>query len=172
MLERIIQTQISPAISKNQKGFTLLELVVALSIMGIVAGVVIGVVAINARTANLVSSRTLARYDIRDAFQALRDDIQQISPGNIIYDGGNLNSHRLEFNDMDGNNILYLYSSGSVTRNGTAILSNVQQNPFSYLDQNLNITNVRENVLYIDVDLQVTYGNETVTLGDRFYVRN
>jgi hypothetical protein len=140
--------------------------------MGIISGVVISVLAMNARTVNMVSNQTLARYDIRDAMQILREDIQQIDPSNIIYDGGNLNSDHLEFNDIDGNHILYAYSANTITRNGTAILANVQTDPFTYLDQNLNVTNIRENVLYIDVDLQVNYASQTVTIGDRFYVRN
>jgi len=173
MLTKQHKQEKTDSIITGQSGFTLLELIVSITVMGIVAGVVIGVVALHARTVNIVSSRTLARYDVRQTLRILRDDVQQISPENLIYNGGDLTADQLEFTDLNANHIIYTRSNGGVfARNGTTLLNNVQQDPFTYRDINLNATNLREDVRYIDVSFDVLYGSQNVTIEDRFYVRN
>lgn len=161
-----------------QEGFTLIELVISIVILGILSLVTYGVIALNSRTFNSVKDNTLAYWDIRRAMQILRQDIQEIRPGNLIPEAnGTFSTARLSFRSLDGNTITYRKDGQYLQRkvnqqNWLTLLSGVQQNPFGFFDVNSVNTNNKNNVVFIQVILEAEQNSKTVALEDKFYARN
>jgi len=162
----------------SQQGLTLIELVISIVILGIISLVSYGVIALNARTFNSVRDNTLANWDVRRAMQILRHDIQEIRPQNLISEAdGSLSGARLRFTSLDGNTITYRKDGEYLQRrvnlqDWLTLVSGIQQNPFQYLNISSNSTNNKNNVVFIKVTLESVQGSKTVTLEDKFYVRN
>jgi prepilin-type N-terminal cleavage/methylation domain-containing protein len=77
---------------KKQDGFTLMEMVVAVAVVGILALVAYTVIYFNFDVINSVTNSTNSRWEIRDTLQKMRNDIQDMQvtqPGNSGDDHGN-----------------------------------------------------------------------------------
>ncbi len=176
-------------LTKNQIGFTVMELIVAIVIMGVLAGVGFGVIVLNVRTFNAINQNTVQRWDVRNAMQLLEHDIQMLHPDNLLGGGfGNGQGHaygalrnrgkKLYFTDIDGNTVRYrMDNSGNLERRigssgWTLILAHLTESPFQYLDIDENLTPNKDDILYIDVVLSQTVTGKNVTISERFYVRN
>jgi len=156
-----------------------MELAVAIVVAGIVSLFAIGIISMNARVFHQVESNTISHWDLRKSMRLLRTDIKMIRPQQIdanltLNSGGSL----LVFQDLNGNTITWQRSGGDHLQkkiNGGSwltLLSYMQQNPFRYLDQNLNVTTNMNNLAFIEVTLDTQRDGQTITLQDRFYVRN
>jgi len=163
---------------KQQEGFTLLEMVIALVILGIITLATMGIISVNARTFNSVKNTTAANWDLRKTLHAIRQDVQQISPPNLIYENnGQFSSAKLNFTDRNGTAVSYERSSNIFRRKVGAqawveLLTTMNKDPFSFLDINSNPTNNRNNVAFIEVSLQIPGDTQDITMDDKFYVRN
>jgi len=162
----------------EENGFTLLELVITIVIFGIISLFSLGVIAVNARTIVSVRGATTDNWDVRKAMQMLREDVQEIRPQNLFYNNnGNLPARRLKFTALDGTVITYrkqgdLFQRRAGSQPWVELLNTMTTNPFSYLDINSNSTNNRNDVVFIQVSIQAAGNVRTITLEDKFYVRN
>jgi prepilin-type N-terminal cleavage/methylation domain-containing protein len=160
---------------ENQKGFTLIEIIITIIIIGIVSSVAIGIVSICAESISRVSNSSRGQSDLRMVMRIIRSDFQKIKASKI--DSDHMDNDELFFKDIDGNDVNYQLTNSALQRqvnnnSWQTILTNVQQNPFTYLNQNLSSTTNRLNVKFINVSLEVNYNGNVKSLNDRFYLRN
>jgi prepilin-type N-terminal cleavage/methylation domain-containing protein len=162
----------------RQDGFTLFELAVTLTIFGVVALITYGIIGMNARTFEQVTTNTVGRWDIRKAMGILKQEVQRVNPDNLHSSSFGGGGHRLRFTDENGDDInIFRNNWGNVQiRRGSGawqtLVQNIQQNPFTYRDINLATTTVAANVVYIDVNLVQVVNGRTIQLQERLYVRN
>lgn len=162
----------------QENGYTVMEMVVTITIMGILFSIAFGVIVMQAQTTSRVMNSTNARWDVRKAMEIIRNDIQELDPSRIFgLNRGRNAGRRLFFRDENGVQIRYIRSGTRLRRREggggwSVLLNDVQQNPFRYLDIDLNVTGNEEDVRYIEVNLVIETEGITTALEDMFYVRN
>jgi len=68
----------------NEKGFSLVEMIVVLIIIGLISSIAYGVILLNAGTFKTLSTEISKRWELRNALRIMRQDFSQIDPANII----------------------------------------------------------------------------------------
>jgi len=176
---KLIRFSPNPDVLKKQQGFSLLEMVVGISIMGTLMLIAFGTFMLSAQTASRLMTETDLRWEVRKTMELMRNDIQRSSMAHYMEESnGKLSSTRLRFTDLSGTFIQYQRLNTQVLRrkNGgndwSTLLTGVAANSFAYFDADLNSVDERDDTSFIEVTLTVTNNNMTVTLRDRFYVRN
>lgn len=162
----------------KQEGYTLLELAVTLTIFGVVALITYGIIGMNARTFEQVTTNTVGRWDIRKTMGIIKQQVQGIDPTTLhpsSFAGGgrrlryvNEAGQTVNIRRTGGGNLQFRRGSGP----WTTMIRNIQQNPFTYRDINLATTTVAANVVYIDINLVQVVNGRTIQLQERMYVRN
>ncbi len=179
----------------RESGFSLVELIVVIIILGLVMGIAYGVILLNARTFGYLSDTIVSRWDMRKAMEVVRNDVQELNALSIY---SSLQSgNRLYFKTIDGHKILYIYANKKVMRATTGggwhggghgghhgwgkhyyggwnvLLDNVLKPPFLFLDRDMHTTTDINKLVYIKVQFEVqNKGQNTITLKDVFYLRN
>ncbi len=162
----------------KENGYTILELVTTITIMGILFSIAFGIIVLHARATATITNSTNARWELRKVMDIIRNDIQKMDPTQIF--GLNMGQNagmKLFFRDENGVQIRYM-KNGNMLRKSeggggwNVLLNDVQQNPFRYLDIDLNETGNADEVRYIEVNLVIETEGITTTLEDMFYVRN
>lgn len=169
--------QLSFKINKKwQRGFTLIEIIVVISIMGVVANVVAMMLyqAIRATSAQFTFSdtQTEARYSL----SRLTKEINRIrNHDDTLLDISNPN--QLSFTDTDGKIITYFVSNNQLMRREQSIAGetvtarsladSVTTLTFTYFDEDGEITTTTENVRLIKPS--VTF-NKTNKLGNNHLI--
>ncbi|HGY55826.1 MAG TPA: type II secretion system protein [Caldithrix abyssi] len=163
----------------RQKGFTILELVVVIAILGIFALISLSMVQMTSTTFQQVQANTIASWDVRTALRLLREDVKQIKPSYIDASATfGASGNKLVFTTVNAQQISWRKTTGGQLQrrvnsgNWLPVLTNLQSSPFIFLDKNLNVTAQTNNLVYIDVLLNVTQNGQQITVQDRFYVRN
>ncbi len=119
---------------EGTEGFTLMELVVVIVIMGILALVVTGITSFSARTFSRVFNSTQVRWELRNAMERLQRDFRRLSPDSLL----RIEPNRVTFYDIDHQYVDIQLARGELRRNGEVILKNVTNtNIFSYFNQNM-----------------------------------
>ena len=167
------------AVHNRESGFTLMELVVSIIILGILTLVGYGVIALNTNTFNMVNTNTIQRWDVRKAMQQLKNDCQMIRPQLLlsVSSGGN-KTNNLSFNTIDNNTISYRRNGSGMlqkkinTANWIDLVDHLTVEPFRFLDSNLSPTGTKADIKFIEVDLSRTENSKNFRLTEQFYVRN
>ena len=178
-------------VKKNESGFTLIELVAVIIILGLIMGIAYGVILLNARTFKFLSDNIVSRWDVRKTMDVIRKDVQELNAKNII--GPTLTPHngsKLYFKTLDGQKIMYHYNNKMLLRKvvgaghhigwgvGTLggwdiLLKNVLKPPFQFLDRDMNLTNDVNKLSYIKVRFVVDSGGKMpIIMENLFYLRN
>jgi len=160
----------------GQSGFTLIELVVSIVILGILSVLTYGIVAMNARTFKTVSDNTTAQWELRQTMSRIKRDLQMLEPA-LILGTGKLSSQALSFKTVDGHTMRFRRKGSQFERRWDTggwqvLLKNLRQDPFVYLDKDLNSTTDKQKLNYINIRLAVLLNGKTVTLNEKVYVRN
>lgn len=153
---------------KKENGFTLMELVVAMIILGIIGTVATIIIFNQTRTFNRVFNQTDAMYDTRKAIGIIRKDIQNLSVENIT----NMESGNFQYTDNDGNTVKYEVSGNNLLKNDNNILNGLNENPFTFLNAEKNLTASSDSVRFFQVRLSVTRNEESVLVEELIYARN
>lgn len=153
---------------KKPDGFTLMELVVTMILMGIIGTIVFTIMANQSMTFNRVFNQTDAIFDARKTMGILRTDIRNLDVENI----SKMESGDLQFNDDSGNLVKYEVSDGSLLRNGTSILDDLNENPFTFLNSDKDATGSTDSVRFFQIKLSVTRNNESVLVEEMIFARN
>lgn len=163
---------------KDQRGFTLIELVTTIVILGILSLFSYGIIVLNARTFNDIKNNTVDNWDLRRAMQLLKNDVQKIRPENLIMPkGNNFSSAQLQFKSMEGNVIAYRKNADSFQRRvdkdaWITLLNGLKKPPFSYLNLHSTPTNNKNEVVFIQASFRIEKEGRVIKLDDKFYVRN
>jgi len=154
----------------------LIELVIAIVILGIVSVLTCGIVVMNAQTFRTVTDNTVSRWDLRETLNKLKYDLREINPMNVLVKG-KLSGDALAFKTVDGhvlqfrvinNNLVRKYDTGG----WEVLIENLKADPFVYLDRKLNTTNKKSELQYIDIHLKIQKNNKDVDLHEIVYVHN
>lgn len=154
---------------RNQDGFTLMEMIVSLTIMGFITIVVVGMIGLSAKINQEVYWGSVARSELNVAMERLRIDIQQLSPDSVLHSVAD----RLTFYDMDKNYVNYHMVANDLFRNDKLILKNMDGAPFKYYDAALTeVTLPGQVIAVIEVTLKINRGGRTYQQQERYYARN
>lgn len=155
-------------LSNRQNGFTLMEVVVAFAVIVILSVVVADIIYLQATNFNQVFNRAILLAEWRKTLAQLRVDVQEIDTDNI----STMKNNRLTFNNFDGENIDYEYSSNILNRNGVKVAEWVQSDPFQYLDDDQNVTTDADSLNFIRVSMNLSRNGKNVKLSELLYIRN
>ena len=159
---------------KKHAGFTLIELVIVITILGIIAG--IGSKILNQAFTGYLDNKNLVEADwqARLALERMQRDVRAIrSPSDIT----TATATQLVFVDTTGNTITYALSGTTLNRqtnsNTTqALADGIQSVTFSYYDQSGASTATLINICYVKISLNVTLNNTNFTVTTAVYGRN
>ncbi len=152
-----------------QAGFTLMEMSVAITVLGIVGVIVFNIIHNQVNTFSTVFNNTVAVSDIRKTVRLMRRDFQNLDNSSI----STMKSSKLVFKDSDGDEVAYVLDGSNLTRNEKVVLENVATNPFTYLKSDKKETGSQDSLRFIKVDLAVLAVNtDTVSVSETIYVRN
>ncbi len=164
MLQRSIRT-----IARDQSGFTLMELIISMIIMGIVLSFSVGIIALNGEAVKRIYTQSSGSSEIRNALRQMRADIQKMSADSILH----ALPDRLAFYDIDGNYINYHIINDKLLRNNQTMLDNLNQTPFVYRDADFQpISSPVNAIQFVEVTLTFSKNEQTFRYTDVFYVRN
>jgi len=76
------------------------------------------------------------------------------------------------FTDNNDDVITYLYSSGTLLRNGQVLVSSLQSEPFTYLNIEQTITADSDSVKFIGISINVYNNGSTINMEEIIYARN
>ena len=160
----------------NEKGFTLVELVIAISILGVLSVLTYGIIAMNVKTFRTVTDNTVSCWDLRETLNKIKYDLREIDPTRII--GNNkLSSDALSFTTIDGHIFRFKVDGDKLVRkyddgSWKTLIEGLRTEPFIYLDGNLKPTNSRTDLQYINVRLKTIKNDKVQELHEIIYVRN
>lgn len=156
-------------IGNGEHGYSMLELIVVISVFGIIAGLAIGIISLNGQTIQRVYTNSLGRSELRKAVKMMRVDFQKLSSDSLLH----TDSTRIAFYDLDNNYINYHMVGALLLRNSEVLLRNVQENPFTYRDADYAVIHMGGTpVAYVQVNLAVNINGQVQRISDVFYVRN
>ncbi len=156
---------------KNQKGMTLIEMVLAMTGMAILALVAAMIIAPWSKTYTTISNRTTSQDDARYAFDRMCQEIQGIKQGNLT---GATNT-QLSFVDNAGNATNFHLSGNSLYRGSDKLLENVDSFQFIYFDASSASTSTASSVRRVVITASISSpGGEGAALNLRtgVYLRN
>jgi prepilin-type N-terminal cleavage/methylation domain-containing protein len=167
--------------NQHSKGFTLIEIVITIVIVGIIAGIASMIILQGARTYSAEDSRGNAHYQARLAVERVAREARLIrSCGDITYPMNNPFGS-LTFTDVNGNSITFSVAGGNLSR-GANILANgvTSATPFRFLNRTgaaltspINSCGVAPNdIWYLEIDLTDTQGSETLEIRTRVHPMN
>ena len=106
--------------------------------------------------------------DAKRALEYIRRDLHGTSADSI----SSMTSSNLAFQKSDGSSINYVMNAATLQRNGLALAENIASNPFSYLDENQNLTASTSNLVFVKVNLHLGNSGESIQLEEIIFLRN
>lgn len=137
----------------HKKGFTLIELILAVAIIGIVAGFVGPMIYNGVKSYSLVASRKAFASEARHAMSRIEAEAILI-PNTDGIDTWTPNV--FQFDIPAESNINYSLSGGNLMRSGAILATNVSSLTFIYLDQNGAAAASKSAIRRIGVELVIS----------------
>jgi prepilin-type N-terminal cleavage/methylation domain-containing protein len=170
----------APIRIRKSNGFTLVEIVITIVVVGIIAGIAAMIIAEGARAYSDERSRSDVHYQARLAMERMAREARMVrSCGDI--NGPANPSATLSFTDSNGNAVSYTVNAGTkVLSRGADLLATgiMSAQPFRFLDQNGNETTacsvpaVATDIWFIEISLTDTQNSETLQMRTRVHPRN
>lgn len=154
---------------KKQSGFTLIEFVVVIVIMGIIAAISSQMIA-TGLTSYLSNKDVLnATAQARLAIERITRDIRSVRSSSDI---STATATQFTFTDTNGNSISYTLSGTSLMRGSQVLADGIASLSFTYYDKNGSAGPATANIRYVTVALNVTQGNTNFNVDTTVYPRN
>ena len=154
---------------KNKKGFSLIEMVIVITIVGILATITAILVQEASKVYSLITIREGLVSDGEFAMERMIKEIRQVEDAMSLYV---IEPQRIRFEDAHHRVVEFYLLGESLMRNKNELLSGVRSLNFTYLDQHGNITRVPGAVKRIKIDMRVERGDEEVRVRCQVYPRN
>lgn len=172
MLPITIKNTKAGLLYKN-KGFSLVELMVVLTLIGIVAGITAKMLLVGAKTFDTVSTRNETLQINRIGIELLIKDLRMIKSSNDIVSA---DAGRLIFYTVDGEHITYLYSAGELTRNDHLLMNGLSEFQLIYYDNDgtelsVPVTN-KSDIWDIKISADATVNESPFHLETKVHPRN
>ncbi len=177
-LARSLPSNVSIGGNPKSNGFTLVEIVITIVLIGIISGIAAMILLRGARVYSDEQSRSDVHYQARLAVERMAREIRLIRSATAT-DITTMTATNLQFNDISGNNIQFQRTGASapysITRNGSALANNIQSVAISYY-QNDGTTAVTlatvTTLWFVDISVTAQEGAETVQMRTRVHPRN
>ena len=158
----------------REDGFSLMELIVTLVIIGSISAIAYGVVLLNARMFGTLSGEISTRWELRKTLNIMREDFLELNPANILSIS---NGNEIYFKKINGDKVRYSYLNQTLSRRKNSeawevLLTNVTTPPFAYFDSNMNPINNKNEIVYIKASLAVNKNGNVRSAEDLFFLRN
>src|SRR3989339_416718 len=153
---------------KNFLGFTILEVVVVIIIIGIVASVIGPILYISTKAANTQYEISNVTNEGRVAVLRIARELRMMRTTDDLVMGAN----SITFSDVDGSTITYSLSGENLMRNSQALANHVTALSFTYQDADGAATAIAANVRYITVFITLMENKVTSSLQDTVFLRN
>jgi len=168
---------------KNKKGFTLLELVMVLTIIGIIAGLVGPFMIVTVDALGLMTTQSNLYEGAATGLERMSRDIRRLRNDESITNATNT---AFQFFDIDDNEITYSVSSSVLLRTisppslpVTGLVGEVQSVTFSYYDDDGNALlaptfgiGTATNIRRIEIDLVMQDGSNSLSIQNVVRPRN
>lgn len=124
---------------KNQKGFTLLQIIMGLVVGGLIAGLTSEILMGQAESYSYITNKKEALSDVRFALNRFTNELMRMQDSGDITGA---TASQIQFYDKDGSSVSYSLqtdsSSGTLmlARNGESIVDNIDSISFQYYDSN------------------------------------
>lgn len=121
--------------ANSQSGFTLIELIMVMIMVGTLAGFLANIIFYEINTYQIVSKRKAGMQDARFAFDKIARDLRQIAPDSLFQAAGD----SIRFADVSNNQITYKFTNGTMLRNGAVLMDGLSDFQFTYFNNNDNV---------------------------------
>jgi prepilin-type N-terminal cleavage/methylation domain-containing protein len=159
----------------NANGFTLIELVMTIVIVGIISGIAAMIIAQGVKSYSDEQGRSGVRYQARFAVERMVREVRLIRSCADIAGPSNP-SATLSFTDINGTAVLFNVALGNLNRGADRLATGITTaQPFRFLDKSGNTTTscVSPNdIWFIEINVTALQGGETYSLRTRVHPRN
>lgn len=157
---------------KKRKGFTIIELVMVISIAGILFGILAPIMKTTIDAYFFVNSREAVLSDARLAMNRMVREIRQIKEPSDI---STMNSSEIQFTDINDNVVNFRQSGTSLQRNGNVLAEDLKSSGgliFTYLDSYGNQTTTASYVRTIEIELVIQDATGDLVIKSQGNIRN
>ena len=156
----------------KRRGFTLVELVLSIALVGVLAGVLGVALFQGVKGFDLVSSRKSTLAQARLAMERMVREIRLIQQSSDVVNVSSTTQFNFEY--PHGTSIQYALSGGNLMRNTDVLARNVNALAFTYLDGAGVATATAAQVRSVRIQLTLNAPNShgTLTLRTQIFLRN
>ena len=157
---------------KNLKGFTLLEVLIVLFVVGIVAGVITPLISTALDSWIFQKAEIDLLFSSRLSMNRMVREIRQIKNAAYIT---TFTATKLEFQDINDNVINFQQVGNSLLRNSNELTDKLKPTGglnFTYLDNNGDVATVKEDISMVRVKLILESGDNNITIQSLSRLRN
>lgn len=154
---------------KKQRGFTLIEFVMVIVLMGIIASVAAGILAEGLN--NLLISRKLtdANWQGQFALERMIRDIRFVRSSSDITTS---TASEFAFTDINGNSIDYKLTGTSLVQGSQTLADGISGLTFTYYDKNGASGATGSAIRYVTISLNVTQNDTNYTVSTSAFLRD
>ncbi len=158
--------------ANNSRGFTLIEIVITIVLVGILSGIAAMIILQGVRAYSDEQSRSDVHYQARLGMERMAREIRLIRSATAA-DITAMTAINLQFTDITNAAVNYNYANPNIQRNAIGLATGITAFNFRYFQQDgATTTLAAANVWYVEIDLTATQGSESLQLRTRVHPRN